>query len=147
VFSLVRSESLIARVLGDISGFATLATFVSLVSFFIFRSVRGTPMGVFLFIYVLLGLPGYLYWVKTGKGEAQPQWLLQALQSIVVGTASCIVDVVVGYWLHKPKSIMAAAASTNVLFGLTLLVCPGFTAVAFAGWIRSLVIQGATVRN
>jgi hypothetical protein len=61
--------------------------------------------------------------------------------SVGVGALSLMIDAMVGYLLHGPKSLFEAAASTGIMFGFTLLVCPGFTAIALAGWGRSLVIR------
>jgi len=133
--------SVIRRVLGDLIGAATLAALTGLISTFAFPVVGGTLTGVFLAIYGVLGVPGYVYWLQIEKSQDRPQWLLQSVLSVGVGALSLIIDTMVGYLLYGSKSILEAAASTGIMFAATLLVCPGYTAVALAGWSRSLIIR------
>ncbi len=133
--------AVIRRALGDVIGAATLAALTGLIAAFVFKFTGGTLVGVFLALYAVLAVPGYLYWVQMEKGQKSPQWLLQSVLSVGVGALSFTIDATAGYLLHASKSILENAASTGIMFGITLLVCPGYTAVTLAGWTRSLVIR------
>jgi hypothetical protein len=137
-------STVIRRTLGDLAGAITLAALTAMIAAFAYRFVGGTLTGVSFAVYAVLVVPGYLYWVGMEKSGRNPQWVLQSVSSVGVGALSLIVDAGVGYLLHGPESVLAAAASTGIMFGFTLLVCPGFTAIALAGWSRSLVMRVGT---
>jgi hypothetical protein len=143
------STSLVRRALGDLTGCAMLAILLALI-------VYGVPgLGtlaqrgnVFLPSYLGLVVGGYVCWLKMEKKLREPRWLLQAVGSVCVGAVFFIPDVLIGVYRNPSLPVLAAAASTGMMFGVTLLACPGYALIAFSGWARSLVIgDGSRIRQ
>lgn len=131
------------RILADGVGFCTLAALVAL---FVCAMPGSNAFAVkvndFLLGYIPLMVGGYIGWTQMHKKMPEPRWLLQAVTSIGVGAISFLVDTFVGSLQGHPwqlSSPFSAAASTGIMFGVTLLICPGYTFIAFSGWTRSLV--------
>ena len=131
---------IIRRVLGDVTGGGVLAVLVALVQVVPDTVTMLQFKNGFLLDYVPLVIAGYFAWLKMEK-LGSPRWLLQALASVGVGAVFFAMDVAFGMSENPSQPIFSAATSTGLMFGITLLVCPGYTFIALAGWTRSLVIH------
>ena len=135
----------INRVSADAAGLGAL---LALIALFLYSLPGDTPcyknMFFTLIMWIILIVPGYSVWVNVHKRKIKPNWLLHAVVSIGVGSSFFVVDTIVGVltgYRFESASIFSAAASTGFMFGTTLCVCPGFTFIAIAGWVRSLILN------
>jgi hypothetical protein len=139
----MQTTGLVRRVLGDTVGLAALAVLVALLTHIL--PGGGTPYqlwNTFLVFFGVLAIPGYVCWVQIEKKEQQPRWLWQASISVGAGAVSFILDTLVGFLWHPSLPILHAATSTGIMFGLTTIICPGYTLIALSGWARSVVLRG-----
>jgi len=135
-------KSLSRRALADLVGCAALFALVALLVWAISPGERLTQR-VYLFIpiYLVLVLGGYIAWFQIERDVREPRWLLQALGSIALGAALFIVCVLYGLYGDSSLSMFAAAQSTGIMIGMTEIVCPGYTFIALSGWVRCLVLR------
>jgi hypothetical protein len=141
----MQTTGLVRRVLGDVVGLAALATLIALLTYIL--PGGGTPYqlrNTFLVFCGVLAIPGYVCWIQAEKKEQRPRWLWQALISVGVGAASFILDTLVGLALHPSLPILHTATSTGIMFGITALICPGYTLIALSGWVRGLILHHAS---
>jgi len=138
----MQRTGLVRRVLGDVVGFATLVALIALLTY-ILRGVSTTYQlrNTFLALCGVMAIPGYICWIQMEKKQQPPHWLWQALISVGAGAASFILDTLVGLVLHPSIPILHAATATGIMFGITALICPGYTLIALSGWARSLIVH------
>lgn len=135
------------RITGDAVGCAALALLLALLMYVLpDHAAPYQSLNVFFGVYVVLTVGGYICWSQMDKRMARPRWLLQAVTSVGIGVVFFFIDTLVGslqghHW--QPSSPFSAAAATGIMFGITLLICPGYTFIAFSGWARSLVQSDA----
>lgn len=95
----------------------------------------------FLLVYLPLVAAGYFYWYQVEKEKDDPHWIKQMMVSIALGVAFFGLDVLLGKFHDPSLTIIDAATSKGIMFGITMIICPGFTFVAFAGWVRSKILR------
>lgn len=94
---------------------------------------------------VLAGFALYL-WHKEPpvKNLCEPsEWAMAVVASVVMGGVSFGIDMIIGL-LNNPKlSPIEAGTHAGSPFGfpLTVMLCPGFTMLATAGLLRSLLLR------
>lgn len=131
---------MVRRVCADLIGCITLglltAVFIEIIPYH-----SGTFLVPFVIVYGVLLIPGYFWWTRMHRETLNPRWLRQGVASIVVALAALVFDFVVGFALHPSlRSIPEILSSSGILLGMTLLISPGYTFVALAGFMRSLVL-------
>ena len=136
------NNSAIYRILGDLLGCTALAVFIALLIYPV-TDLGSVPQrsAWFVGVYAALAIAAIFIWRRMNGGRKQ--WLNQALFSVVTGIAWLLIDVAAGY-LRDPSSPLLEAVATSRLFFITLLLCPGYTAIALSGWVRSFVVGEAT---
>ena len=92
-----------------------------------------------ILVFLVLIFMGFLSWYSEKSPTAAKGWGKLALGSIVVGTLFFGCDIGIGMINNQGVSPLEAGAHAGSPFGfgLTLLVCPGITAVAVAGFVRA----------
>jgi hypothetical protein len=135
------------RVCADLIGCAALglltALFLEMVPYH-----SGTFLVPFIIAYSVLLIPGYFWWVRMHRETPNPRWARQALASMVVASAALLFDFAVRFALHRSlRSVSEILTSSGILFGTTLLISPGYTCIALAGFARSLVRAPRTKRT
>jgi predicted XRE-type DNA-binding protein len=134
----------LSRFLADIVGFSTLALLCGL-CFTIFpglEEIRQHP-SFYVGAYIVLSTTAWwVFWRKDLDGSKE-QWPSLVLASILGGLAFFACDIVIGRVTHSDLSLLNSAFHVGGLagFGVTLMVCPGITFVALAGWCRSTLLR------
>jgi hypothetical protein len=102
------------------------------------------PIGVLAFV-VLASCALYLWHSEkiTRKINDLGEWAAAVGASVFLGALSFGCDMLVGIINYPGLSPFRAATKVGSPFGfgLTVLLCPGFTMVAVAGFIRALVLR------
>jgi peptidoglycan biosynthesis protein MviN/MurJ (putative lipid II flippase) len=130
------------RLLADITGLAVVAAQAALIAHWLIPA--DYRLLAVLLASLASGVCALWMWYdqKTAKQISDStEWAAAIATSIVLGASSFAVDVMVGS-LHNPgTSILQAAVKAGGPFGfcLTVLICPGFTMAAVAGFVRSLI--------
>jgi hypothetical protein len=101
-------------------------------------------LGIVAFV-PLTGLALY-FWHKDPPIEhlSSPQeWALAIPMSALIGAISFGIDVLVGSMNHPQLPPLKAGTRAGSPFGfpLTLMICPGFTMLAVASLVRSLILR------
>jgi hypothetical protein len=103
------------------------------------------PIGVLAFV-VLASCALYMWHSEkiTQKINDLGGWAAAVGASVFLGALSFGGDMLVGIINYPGLSPFRAATKVDSPFGfvLTVLLCPGFTVVAVAGFIRALVLRG-----
>ena len=139
---------LLSRILADLAALIVLGVLILLV--LIVASGGSLPHVDYVFalvVYAVLALSGYYAWVQIENPNEDPKWLLQALGSIALGAVLFVVCVLYGLHEDPSLSLFAAANSTGIMIGATEMVCPGYTCIALAGWVRRVVIGRGSKRK
>jgi membrane protease YdiL (CAAX protease family) len=104
----------------------------------------GFRLGVGVMAYLALAVCALSMW--HGEKTAQQlsnstEWAAAIAVSVLLGAIFFAVDMVVGSTNNPGVSAVEAGTRAGSPFGfvLTILICPGFTMVAVAGFIRSFV--------
>ena len=136
---------IVRRLLGDLIGLTILAALVAAL-IFVLPDAGTTPQRwrLFFMAYVALAVSGYVCWIQMGKRANEPRWLLAVLYSLGAGAVLIIPDILLGLYRDHSLSLLEAAASTGIMFAITLFFCPGFTFIALSGWVRSFVVSSRT---
>lgn len=126
------------RILGDVVGCIVLAFFIASL-IFTFPRLGTLTQRLHLFggIYVALAIAAVFWWHRSRANRRQ--WLAGIQFSVVAGLAWFLIDVAIAYFDNPSVPLLDALISGHSLF-ITLLLCPGYTAMAFSGWIRSFVL-------
>lgn len=132
----------IRRILGDLMGSAILAVLVGTILYALPIAATGIQRrNLFLPAYGALLVGGYACWVQVDRRNPNMRWLSGIIYSLYAGLILLVIDILVGLWRDPKLPPLEAALSTEVMFAVTLLFCPGFTCIALAGWARSLIIH------
>ncbi len=135
-------------VLGDALGLAAIAIQVSVI-FLWFVPDDGFRLLFGAIAYLVLAA-GALYWWHGERVAAKisepSEWALTIMVTVLGGAVSFGCDILVGLLDFSGLSPWKAATKVGSPFGfgLTLLICPGLTMLAIAGWFRCLVVRSAT---
>jgi hypothetical protein len=131
-------SSMFNRMLGDVVGCVVLAFFIaSLIFSFPRLGTLSQRLHLFSGIYVALAIAAVFWWHRSGANRRQ--WLAGIQFSVVAGLAWFLIDVAIAYFNDPSVPLLDALISGHSFF-ITLLLCPGYTAMTFSGWIRSFVI-------
>ena len=108
------------------------------------------PIGIIAF--VVLALCALYMWHSekmTQKISDPGQWAAAVGVSMFLGALSFGCDMLVGIINYPGLSPFRAATKVGSPFGfgLTVLLCPGFTIVAVGGFIRALVLRAGGDRS
>jgi len=128
----------------DVIGLGALAELVFLVFRWLYpddgyRVIAGVVACLFLSIGALCMWHGE----KTSKQITRPsEWALLAAGSIPIGGMSFGVDMLIGSVSNPGVSPIVAGTRAGSPFGflLTILICPGMTMIATAGFVRSFLV-------
>jgi hypothetical protein len=132
-------------IVADALGLTVLALQVTCAVFWMapndgYRVISGT---LIYFVLAATAL-GFWHYEKLVQRFSNPnQWFGLASGSILLGGLSFCADILIGTVFHSgSSSAFDAASKAGGPFGiaLTLLICPGLTAVAVAGLARSFLL-------
>ena len=132
-------------ILADTIGLVVLAIQVACLTRWLapddgFRILSGTLS----YLVLVTGALAFWHHEKLAKNLSEAkQWVKFGGGSILLGAVSFCFDMLIGTILHPSSSPLDAATKAGGPFGigLTVLFCPGLTAVAVAGLTRSLLLQ------
>jgi hypothetical protein len=134
----------LCRTVANITGLIVLAFFFGL-CFALYPGIEEvrSEWTFFAGVYVLFGAIGWWeFWRKDPDGTSV-WWVEGVLVSIGLGAAFFVCDIVLGKLTHPQMSLLNAGVHAGGIAGfpVTLMVCPGMTLVALAGWSRSRVLK------
>lgn len=105
-----------------------------------FFPIAGTPYQVWIVTYLILAVITVFLWRSEKSPRSSRGWLQLVAGSFIFGTFFFGVDMLIGHFSRPNLPLFDAAkqAGGPFGFGATLLVCPGFTIIAIAGFARAL---------
>ena len=132
------------RLLADIAGLAVVAVQATLIAHWLVP--EGDRLTAVLLASLASGIGALWLWYdqKTAQQISEStEWIAAIAGSLVLGAGSFTCDVMVGSLNNPGTSALQAAMKAGGPFGfpLTVIICPGFTMAAVAGFVRSLIWQ------
>lgn len=126
------------RCLANIAGIGVLGVLVAIAAMFVSESIL--PKILWLFLFIMISIIGLWLWTAKQSPKTPVGWLFAAVVSIVVAA--------VWYGFSRILSVIlfsghAQSLSENVDLSILIMICPGLTGIAVAGWVRALVLRSA----
>ena len=124
------------KVKANLAGLVVLAVLIALVSLLVPEAEVSKPL--WLFAYAGLGVCALFIWHHKRAPSHPAQWLFL--------TACCLMGAAAWFGLTRAVAHLAFGADEPGLsrffdIGVALMIAPGLAFVAFAGWIRALILS------
>ncbi len=128
------------RLWADIAGFKVLALLYALCLAVYpgVTTVAQDPLR-FLAIFLPFALIALFVWHRPQANSREPRWPVIAISSVGLGFLFFVCNIAIGHYLDPELPLLTAAVQARGPWGFatTLVVCPGVTFLALAGWARS----------
>lgn len=109
---------------------------VSIIDFYFGRALS---IGIVVAIFAILASVGLAVWHKKKSWQTAKQWRKLILVSLILGVAFFAGDLLLAYLHGQTNPLLFPGGLLGV--PLTLAICPGFTIICVAGFVRTLYLN------
>lgn len=92
----------------------------------------------YAFLYIAWVFCAFFIWNHKKSPESPMQWFLLTVNSILIATAWLIISKITTHLFFMNSSLELSKFFDNAVL---LAIAPGFTCIAFSGWVRAFFIR------